>query len=466
MLSVASFTLFDVFILLVLIAAPFLLGAIILFILARSFRHSGSRILLLWLVLPQILVILIVWWGLTFYGISPTFDMFLMASLAMLGGIGGCSLLFRALRPVTGGVLLGHFFALALFFVAIGTFKPSWYAELQTARDMHQLRNIAQSSEAFNRRLEDPMFRQEMLVKAADNTDMPETTFRALLARGANPFQTYAFNGSIFSTAVKHHNLNALRVFSEQLDGDDEQAKNNRAFLRKDNPLDQHFYFSVTPTEEQQQRYKAIVKIILDKMPELLSNEVYARVLSQANAELIQFLWGYHPPEKPVYRIQAEALLGMLIVADKITADPGILKEKPAADYSTSLWEYLVQYAPRPVIQSILERNVVQWMDYKDKKGNNPVLKEAIGRAKKYTGDDPQVLTIVMRDILAHHASWSPSQLAHGFYTEEAGSHVVSALHKAGITCTQLRDALSNFINGYTFENGNQRIEEVCGVQK
>lgn len=464
MLSVISFTWFDIFIAFSMMAAPFLTGGVILFLLVRSFSHSGSRLLLLWLVLPQFLAVLIVSWGLNFYNVYMTFGISATASVAMLGGIVICSLIFSSLKSLTGGLVLGHLFALALCFVAVTTFNPGLYAELQAGRDMHQLRNIGQSSEAFNRRLDSSEFRQKMLAEAVDNWDMPEATYRGLLARGATPFQTYAFSGSIFSIAVKRYDLNALRVFSEQLYGDDEQAKSNRLFLRKNNPLDQHFYFSAIPTEEQKQQYKSTAKIILDKMPELLNDKVYASILPKANAELIQFLWGYHPPENPVYHIQAEALLGMSSVADKIAAAPGILKEKPAADYSVSLWEYLVQYAPRPVIQSILKRNVVQWADYIDKKGNNLVLEKAIRRAKKYIGDNPRVLTIVMRDILAQRASWSPSQLAHGFYTEEAGSHVVSALHYAGITCAQLREALSEIFDGYN-GNGKQRIEEVCGVK-
>lgn len=380
-----------------------------------------------------------------------------------------CTLLYSVVKSVAAGILLGHILALTLFFYFINTLNPNLYTDLQTGRDMHQLRDIAHSSKAFNRQLEDTEFRQDMLVEAVDRPDMPEATFRGLLARGANPFQTYAFNGSIFSTAVEHHNLNALRVFIEQLDGDNEQAENNRAFLLKNNPLDHHFSFSITPTEEEKQQYKATVKVILDKMPELLSDEVYATILPEENAELIQFLWGYHPPENPVYRIQAEALLGMVTVTDKIAATPSILKEKPATNFAKSLWEYLVQYASSPVIQAILERNVVQSADYKDKDGNNPVLEAAIGRAGKYNGDDPLVLTIVMRDILEHHASWSPSQLAYGFYNDGEGSHVVSALHSAGITCTQLREALSNVLqedDGYLMRNGTQRIEEVCSAKK
>lgn len=466
MLGSLSITWFDILMMLLILALPFIFGALVLFLLIKSFRHSGSRIILLWLVLPQCLAALVVMWGLNFYNVYTTFNIFVLASAAMMGAMALCFLLFRAQQPVAVALLSGHICGLVLFFVVVNAFEPGVYRDLQAGRDMHQLRDIDKKSEAFNQRLEDSMFRQQMLVEAVGRWNMPEATFRGLLARGASPFETYAFQGSIFSIAAERHNLNALRVFSEQLDGDSEQAKSNRAFLMQDNPLDQHFYFSVTPTDEQKQQYKATAKVILDRMPELLSDKAYARILPKANAELIQFLWAYHPPEKPVYRIQAEALLGRVSVADNIAAAPGILKEKPAADYSDSLWQYLVEYAPRSVIQAILERDLVQWADYKDKDGNNPVLEEAIGRAKKYTGDDPQVLTIVMRDIVARRAPWSPSQLAHGFYTDEEGSHVVSALHDAGITCTQLQEALAGFVNGHLFSNGKQRIEEVCGTGK
>lgn len=468
MLGVISFTWFDIFILLMMLLAPVFMGFVTLFLLVKSVSHSGVRSLFLCLVLPQILATLIFWLVLDFYNVYTSISIISIASGSMLGGVFISYLFFRADAPVISGILFGYIISLTLFFIAINNTNPNLLTELQAGRDRHQLLSVGQNNgkENFNRRLEDVKFRQKMLAEAVNNSKMPEATFRELLVRGADAFQTYAFNGSIFSTAVKYHNLNAVRVFTEKLDGDDKQAKSNRDFLHENNPLDQPFYFSATPTEEQKKQYMATAKIILDKMPELLSDEVYYRIIPKANTDLIRFLWGYHPPKKPVYRIQAEALLGMVTVADKIAAAPDILKEKPAADYSHSLWEYLVQYAPRAVIQSILERNVVQWADYKDKEGNNPVLEEAIDRAKKYTGDDPQVLTLIMRDILVHGATWSSSQLAHGFYTEEEGSHVVSSLYSAGITCTQLREALSNFVVGSTFDYGEQRIKEVCQAEK
>lgn len=54
-----------------------------------------------------------------------------------------------------------------------------------------------------------------------------------------------------------------------------------------------------------------------------------------------------------------------------------------AGDNSSYKNNYLIQYAPRPVIQSILVQNLVQWSDYNDTKGYNRVLEEAIDRAKK-----------------------------------------------------------------------------------
>ncbi|OMQ20901.1 hypothetical protein [Serratia oryzae] len=467
MLGSISLTGFDVFLVLMMLLLPIFMGFVTLFLLVKFASHSWYRSLFLWLVLPQALAMLIFWWVLDFYNVYLSFNIISTATGAILGGVVISYFFFRIGTSTISGILCGHIISLALFFITINTISPNLHTELQAGRDRHQLFSIGQSkgSESFNRRLENVTFRQEMLVEAV-NSNMPEATFRELLARGADPFQTYAFNGSIFSTAVKHHNLNAVRVFTEKLDGDNKQEKSNRDFLRANNPLDQPFYFSITPTEEQKKQYMDTAKIILDKMPELLNDEAYYRIIPEANAELIQFLWGYHPPEKPVYRIQAEALLGMVTVADKIAATPSILKEKPAAGSADSLWEFLVKYSPRAVIQSILDRNVVQWADYQDKEGNNPVLEQAIDRARKYIGDDPQVLTLVMRDILAHGAAWSPSQLAHGFYTEDKGSYVVSSLHSAGITCTQLREALSNFVVGNTFDYGEQRIKEVCQVGK
>ncbi|PVZ82599.1 hypothetical protein C9426_29160 [Serratia sp. S1B] len=373
-----SFTWFDIFMILVLLITLCIAGGVLLLLLVKSFRHSKSRFLLRWLVLPQLLATLIVWWGLNFYNVHETFSILVAASIAMLVGIVIYSFALSTLKSATYGLLFGHFFALILFIFFFDVSGTNLSTELQAGRDIHQLRDIDRSSESFNRRLKDPVFLQEMLLKAVENADMPEATFRGLLSRGANPFQTYAFNGSIFSTAVDRNNLNALRVFSELLNGDDEQAKNNRAFLRQENPLDQNFLFSDIPTKEQKQQYKTTAKIILDKMPELLNDNVYARILPEASVELVKFLWGYHPPEKPVYRIQAEALLGMVTVADKIAATPGILKEKPAAHYSDSLLEYLIEYAPHPVIQAILERNVIRWADYKNSDGTNPALAKAI----------------------------------------------------------------------------------------
>ena len=468
MLGVLSFSWVEIFLIFMMLLLPVFVVVVTLFLLVKSANHSWSRFLLLLLVLPQIMAALIFWWVLDFYNVNSSGNMVFIASGAILGGVVISCLFFKIGISIISWVFLGNVISLALFFITINSTSPDLLTELQDGRDRHQLYSLGlnNGSESLNRRLDDMSFRQKMLAEAVNNSSMPESTFRELLARGADPFQEYGFNGYIFSMAVKNYNLNAVSVFTENLDGDNESEKINRKFLRENNPLDQPFYFSTTPTEKQIKQYTDTAKIILDKMPELLSDEAYYRIIPKANAELIHFLWSYNPPEKPVYRIQAEALLGMVTVADKIATTPDILNEKPAADFANTLWEYLVQYSHRTVIQSILEKNVVRWADYKDEEGNNPVLEKAINRASKYTGNDPQVLTIVMRDLLAQGAAWSPSQLAHGFYTQEKGSHVVNSLHSAGITCTQLREALSNYIAGSFFDNGEQRIKEACLEEK
>jgi hypothetical protein len=250
------------------------------------------------------------------------------------------------------------------------------------------------------------------------------------------------------------------------LSGDSEQAARNREALMKDNPLSNNVYFSTIPTTEQKQRYFAMATVLLRHMPSLLNDEVYRRILKEGDAELTQFLWDHRQPMKRMYQLQARALSGDVTIADDIAATPAILKAETDSDYRDPLWKYLVEYAPRPVIQSILDKDVVQWTDFDDRDGNNTVLEEAIDRARGYSNGDPQVLTLVMRDILERKAPYSNNQLAHGFYTEDKGSQVVSALHAGGISCTELRDAFRQYIGESSIFDGKTRIDEVCGAEK
>lgn len=86
MLSSISLTWFDVFIIFAMMAAPYVLGVVILILVIKSaIGHSGSRKFLLWLVLPQFLITLMVWWGLNFYNVYTSFGTSFTASIAMLG---------------------------------------------------------------------------------------------------------------------------------------------------------------------------------------------------------------------------------------------------------------------------------------------------------------------------------------------------------------------------------------------
>lgn len=123
-----------------------------------------------------------------------------------------------------------------------------------------------------------------------------------------------------------------------------------------------------------------------------------------------------------------------------------------------------MQYALREIIAAVIDKTRVRWADYQDEKGENTLLGAAIDRARNYFGDDPQVLTLVMQDMLRQRAAWSPAQVAHSFYTEEEGSQIVPALYRAGISCQQLQAALSNLAPGQAFPFGEQRIREVCAA--
>lgn len=456
-----SFTWYDLIVIIFMMALPVIAGIAILVLVCASFSNLTSRHILLWLVLPQCVALLVLWGAFAFYGGELPSEILMVFSPAMLGGILTCWLLCRKVKIIASSAV-SHLIGVAIFFIFMNMLEPQLFSDLQRAREIHQLYSLEQDSNSFKNQLSEPDFRQKMLFSSTYKHDMPESTFRILIARGANPFEKGSYPYvSPLTQAINSNNMNALKVFSELLSGDSEQAAHNREALIEDNPLSENVYFSVNPTTEQKQRYFAVAAVLLRHMPSLLNDEVYRRILKEGDSELTQFLWEHHQPIKQMYQIQARALLGDVTVADDIAAVPDILKAKTDSDYQDPLWQYLVEYAPRPVIQAILDKDVVQWANFEDRDGNNTALEEAIYRAKGYSHADPQVLTLVMRDILHRKAPYSDKQLVHAFYTEVKGSQVVSALHAAGIPCTELRDAWTQYMSDTPFD-GKARIDEVC----
>ncbi|MDM3317576.1 hypothetical protein OGV94_04700 [Citrobacter sp. Ce006] len=461
-----SFTWYDLIVFFLMMAMPVIAGIAILVLICSSFKNLTSRHILLWLVLPQCVALLSLWGVFTFYGDELNSRIFLIVSPAILAGILAFWLLYKG-KTLLGSSVGGHLVAIAIFFVCQNQLEPQLYVDFQRARDINQLYTLHQASDSFKNQLSDPAFRQKMLSYSAYEQDMPESTFRILIASGANPFDNAVYPYvSPLTQAVNSQNKTALKVFSELLSGDSEQAARNREALMEDNPLSNNVYFSAIPTTEQKQRYFAMATVLLRHMPSLLNDEVYRRILKEGDAELTQFLWNHRQPIKRMYQLQARALSGDVTIADDIAATPAILKAETDSDYRDQLLKYLVEYAPRPVIQAILDKDVVQWTDFDDRDGNNKVLEEAIDRARGYSNGDPQVLTLVIRDILERKAPYSDNQLAHGFYTEDKGSQVVSALHAGGISCTELRDAFRQYIGESSVFDGKARIDEVCGAEK
>lgn len=460
-----SFTWPDLILIFCMMAMPVITGIALLALILTSLQHRASRNILKWLILPQCVALVVLWGVFAFYGDALTSNIILIVSPAMLAAMLVFWLLYREKTKVVSSVG-GHLAGIVIFFLCMNQLEPGLFKDLQRAREIYQLYSLDQASKSFKSQLKDADFRQKMLTYAACEPDMPASTFRILTGSGADPFASKSFSTTTpLSLAVNCENMTALEVFSELLSGDSVQAARNREALVKTNPLSENVYFSATPDAEEKQRYFAFATILLHHMPSLLNDDVYARILQEGDAELTQFLWERRPPVKRMYRIQARALLGDATVADDIAAMPAILKAETASSYRDLLWKYLVQFAPRPVIQAILDKGVVQWTDFEDRDGNNTVLEEAIYRAKHYRHGDPQILTLVMRDIRARKVPYSDNQLAHSFYTESKGSQVVSALHAAGVSCTELRDALRQYIGESVFD-GKARIDEVCGPQK
>ena len=461
-----SFSWFDVATILFLLAAPFVLAGIVIALLVMASRRPRGLIIVKWLVLPQVAALLLLAGMLSYYGVDSNIYYF-AAPIMML------SMLFFAIpsksKPWLAPLLCGHITGLVLFLGLMHYLEPNKMHDLQTGRELHQLRDLRQASKSFIRQLDDPEFRQRMLENATRETDIPEATLKALLDKGATPFGKRGegyYEQPAFVVALQSMNLPALRLYSEQLVGDSPEAVRNREYVLEAGPLSSLLYIYARPGERQVEEYKAKTQILFAKMPELLNDEVWAKVIKSADPELVKFLWDYHPPENTMQLLQARAITGDLAVADKIAVTPGILDTPAVSEYPSTLWLWLVQYAPREVIAAVLDKTRIRWANYQDEKGDNKILEAAIDRARSHFGDDPQVLTVVMKDMLRQRAAWSPSQVARSFYTEEEGSQVVWALYQAGLSCQQLQAALDNLAAGERFPSGEQRISEVCAAEK
>jgi len=190
MLSVISFTWFDVFPILIVLLLPVFMVIMTIFLIAKSASHPGVRALLLWLVLPQIIAALIFWCMLEFYNVYSSSNVLFIASGSMLVGVFLNYLFFSIGASSILNILCGHAIYLVLFLIGISNTHPNLLTELQVGRDRYHLLRIGQGpvNESLNRRLKDKNFRQKMLVEAVNNKNMPETTFQELLARGADPF--------------------------------------------------------------------------------------------------------------------------------------------------------------------------------------------------------------------------------------------------------------------------------------
>lgn len=459
-----NFSLFDMVCILLLLAAPFVLAGIVVALLMMASRRPRCLVIVKWLVIPQIAAFMLLAGVLSYYGVDSNFYYF-AAPIMML------SMLFFALpiksKPTLAPLVCGHIAGLVVFLSLMNYLEPRKIEQLKTGREIQQLRDLSKASDGFIRQLDEPEFRQRMLENATREIDIPEATLKTLLDKGATPFGKRGegyYEQPAFIVALHSGNLPALRLYSEQLVGDSPEAVRNREYVMEAGPLSKLLYIYARPGERQVAEYKAKAQILFAKMPELLNDEAWAKVIKSADPELVTFLWNYHPPENKMQLIQARIISGDLTVVDDIAATPELLDAPADSENPANLLSWTVQYAPHEIIAAMLDKTRVRWADYQDEKGENKLLGAAMDRARNYFGDDPQVLTVVMKDMLRQGAAWSPAQVARSFYTEEEGSQVVAALYRAGMSCQQLQAALSNLEAGSTFPFGEQRIREVCAA--
>lgn len=287
-------------------------------LLIKKPRRPRRWAVLLWLLIPQLVVFILLWLALGFYGVRSSFYLF-SAPLTM-----AAMLLFVVIpssqRSMLRAVLCGHLAGAVLFWGLSTHVEPSMFRNLNSEWASVQLRDLDEANPLFLLLLNYADYRQRMLSEAVINRMIPETTIKALLEQGADPFEQSEME-SAFRVAIMINRLPSVRLFSEQLVGDSERAVRNRRQLLADNPLsDMRFSTDIGPSlgldsgspfEHSVAQYDMpLGQILLAKMPELASDDLYGHFLQNGDKASVAFLWQYRKPQKPIYQCQALTLMG------------------------------------------------------------------------------------------------------------------------------------------------------------
>lgn len=468
-----GFTLTDFLIIAALYSSPMILFIIFIVYLSNSMASRFCQIALTRLIIPQLFVMLtgiifLLWLELDVLalrlGLIFSCCFSLLLCLAPLGN--------KYLRNTLRVIITSHILCLTLTVSMTHYMQDNrGFTEISEAWEKHMLlRVLARASHGNTRELalfEGIATREKLLKLAAADPATPVKVLQYLTDQVNSPYEvtlaagefSYSNGDTPFYIAFQANNINAVRIFSEQLIGSEYRAQHHREILIEDNPLVPKTY-NFQYSQNERTALFALTNLIYPIIPELITDAVHQNIINSRDNEVIAFFWNKKPPEDRLLMLKELAAMNKKeqLVKELMLTPDYLLPDEP-------LWQSLVSYifttSSSETVEAILNTGMINWSLYIDNKSaNNDII---IDFQHRRDFNNPAIhhnFGLLLQTLVKQNIELSDRQLLH-ITADDQGLETVLA---AGFTCERMHRMMETELENPAgwYQTLKKRIQHAC----
>lgn len=305
---------------------------------------------------------------------------------------------------------------------------------------------------------------EQTLVQAVKAPGISEKNLRALTARVASPFSVsredgYFVNAPFFA-AFESGNITAVRIFSEQLTGDSQQAQANRTIVRQQNPLE----YLPTPhfkPEGFRQTFFEMADVLLRVMPDLLTDEAYSGAIQLQDKETLAFFWQRREAQNPLYRAYYFLLQGQtkaLLAQIKLT--PQVLGQSVYPN--KNLLASLFSDADGETLRALVKGQMLNWQHIPQDKltdGWNFLISRTLHTASKEDALPPDILAGILQSMQQQHTALPEALIVASLDYQDEIHSLMTAYRMAWLDCNKLNAMIDKVYPPEDTRRTNARIK-------
>ncbi|EOF5502346.1 hypothetical protein ACK1TF_000179 [Salmonella enterica] len=426
---------------------PWGYAAAVASLLILMFSKKRSRQILLWVLLPQwafvVLLLLTLQYTQLLSQTGTVWMLMLLLPILSWAGLLPALLLGTWLRKPWPAWLLCHI----VFIGVLCPVMPELWRGISyqwQQQNIAQLLKQAQSGDLSSlERIHDSAILKRILIQAAKEPGTTEKTLRYLTAHITSPFipslEGTGLSSAPFFAAFTSGNTMAVRIFSEQLTGGSPQAQENRAIVRQQNPLNYLPRPRFNP-EEVRLAFPAMVDILLQVMPDLLTDEVYPDAIQNQDKEILAFFWQRREAQNPLYRAyyflwqgQTNALL------TQIKQTPQVLGQ--SVDSDRNLLASLLIAADTETLRSLMSEVTLDWRQISQDKlvrGWNTLIFRTLQMPSEEEVLQPDILAQMLQSLQKQNMALPEAIIVTNLNDWGATQSLMAAYQMAGLNCSKL----------------------------